>query len=94
MVSKNKRLKQLNIHKNKINVVVFSHIYFDATFSWGKNLFNNYEDWLIETIRALKNNKNVNLILKVHPSNISKDKSKDNLSREIVSLKKAFGEIP
>ena len=40
----------------------------------GKNLFNNYEDWLIETIRALKNNKNVNLILKVHPSNISKDK--------------------
>ena len=36
LVSKNEILKQLNISKNKINVVVFSHIYFDATFSWGK----------------------------------------------------------
>lgn len=94
LISKNEIIKKLKISKNKINVVVFSHIYFDATFSWGKNLFENYEIWLVETIRALKDNKNVNLILKVHPSNISKDKSKDNLSREIISLKKEFGNIP
>ena len=44
----------------------------------GENLFNNYEDWLNETIRAPKNNKNVNLILK-SPIEYFKDKSKDDL---------------
>ena len=83
----------LNINNNNLNVVIFSHIYYDATFSWGKNIFENYEEWLVETINILSKVKNINCILKVHPANLSKDKGYV-ISKEIASIKKKLGYIP
>ena len=94
-VSKQKFINELNLDINKKIVVLFSHIYFDATFSWGENIFNDYEDWLCMSIKSLLKNKNINIILKIHPANISKNFSdKKNKFKEINSLKKTLNKIP
>jgi hypothetical protein len=78
--------KLLNINNNNLNIVIFSHVYYDATFSWGKNIFKNYEEWLVETINILSRVKNITCILKVHPANLSKDKGY-TISIEVSSIK-------
>jgi hypothetical protein len=85
--------KLLNINNNNLNIVIFSHVYYDATFSWGKNIFKNYEEWLVETINILSRVKNINCILKVHPANLSKDKGY-TISKEVSSIKNKMGRIP
>ena len=31
---------------------IFSHILYDATFFYGESLFADYEEWLVEAVRA------------------------------------------
>ncbi len=87
--------KVLKINNNKKNIVIFSHIFYDATFSWGVNVFKNYEEWLIRSVNALCKNKNINPILKIHPANISKsNNNKKFINNEIEALKKIKNGIP
>tara|TARA_B100000989_G_scaffold92678_1_gene67063 strand:- start:12070 stop:13698 length:1629 start_codon:yes stop_codon:yes gene_type:complete len=85
--------KILNLDENKKNVVIFSHIFYDATFSWGINVFRDYEEWLIESVSALCKNSYVNPILKIHPANISKSNNKFT-NNEIKALKKLNKGVP
>ena len=88
-----KNQKILKLDENKKNVVIFSHIFYDATFSWGINVFKDYEEWLIESVSALCKNSYVNPILKIHPANISKSNNKFT-NNEIKALKKLKKGIP
>lgn len=66
--------RELNLNPAKPTAVVFSHVLWDATFWYGRNLFQDYGTWLIETIRAACRNPNVNWIIKMHPDNVWKEK--------------------
>jgi hypothetical protein len=74
---RNKRVKdrdeivaELGLDPSKKTAFVFSHVLYDATFWFGENLFADYADWLVETVKAAAKNTNVNWVIKLHPENV------------------------
>jgi hypothetical protein len=63
-------LKELEISNTKPIAIVFSHILYDSIFFYGTDLYPDYETWLIETVRLACGNRNVQWIIKLHPSNV------------------------
>ena len=89
---------QLNLDRDKKTAIIFPHIFWDGTFFFGKDLFKNYIDWYRETLRAANENKNLNWIIKSHPSNIIKN-NRDNISNnkeepELTIIKELFDNVP
>lgn len=64
--------RDLGLDPEKKTAFVFSHLLWDATFWYGKNLFQDYGEWLIETIRAACANPALNWVIKLHPDNVWK----------------------
>jgi hypothetical protein len=72
--------------------VVFAHISWDASFGRGRDLFGDYEEWLVETVRAACANPRVQWLIKVHPAHTGKSEvdfwqaetSEDRILRERV----------
>lgn len=87
---------ELRLDPGKKIAVVFSHVLWDATFFYGNNLFEDYEQWLIETVRAASGNDRVQWIIKVHPDYVWKMKKMGDTSevRDVVALRSAFDSLP
>ncbi|MDA2918670.1 hypothetical protein MYX76_04120 [Desulfobacterota bacterium AH_259_B03_O07] len=88
--------KRLGLDPRKRTALIFPHILWDGTFFWGKDLFRNYEEWFIETVRTACANNQVNWIIKVHPANIVKN-VRDGFqgeSSEVVAIRKHIGQLP
>jgi hypothetical protein len=64
--------RMLGLNPGKKTAVIFPHILWDASLSWGRDLFANYEEWLIETARGACANPDVNWVVKVHPAHVMK----------------------
>jgi hypothetical protein len=62
----------LNLDPSKRTVVVFSHVLWDANLFYGEDLFEDYGEWLVETVRAAVKNATVNWVIKLHPANVWK----------------------
>ena len=88
----------LNINNNNKKIVcIFSPVLWDANLFYGQDIFNDFEDWLIQTIRAAICNTNVIWLLKLHPANIWKLKRSNldpNLLSELEIINKEFGNLP
>lgn len=54
--------------EDKPFVVIFSHVFADAPHSCPATLFQDYYDWLNQTIKAIVSIKEVNWLIKPHPS--------------------------
>ena len=65
--SREEVFKQLGLDPSKKTAVVFSHVLWDATFFYGRGLFEDYETWLTETVRAAYDNPALNWVIKLHP---------------------------
>lgn len=87
---------QLGLDPQKKTAVIFSHVLWDATFFFGENLFPDYEQWLIETVRVACENDQVNWIIKVHPDYAWKMKQMGDRAapRDIQILHKVLGDLP
>jgi hypothetical protein len=88
--------RQLGLDPAKKTAVVFSHILWDATFFYGSDVFENYAQWLVETVRAASRNTNLNWIVKLHPANVWK-RVQDGASgefNEFALLKQKLGDLP
>ena len=88
--------KRLGLDPAKKTAFIFPHIFWDATFFWGTDLFESYEEWFIQTVRAACKNDSLNWVIKVHPANLVKDK-RDNVTTEhseITAIRKAVGTLP
>lgn len=86
---------RLGLDETKKTVLVVPHIFWDATFFWGRDLFADYEAWFVETMRLARSNDSVNWIVKVHPANAIKD-TRDGVTgthSEVKALN-ALGPIP
>lgn len=96
VLSKEALFSELGLDPNKKTFVIFPHIFWDATFFWGEDLFSNYEEWFIETVRVACKNQHVNWVIKVHPANLVKD-ARDGVNKEhseIAAIRKAVGDLP
>ncbi|MFC1593795.1 hypothetical protein ACFL38_00535 [Candidatus Omnitrophota bacterium] len=94
--SREQIIEQLGLDPQKKTAVVFSHILWDANLFYGDDLFEDYEEWFIETIQAAVENPNVNWIIKLHPGNVWK-RNREKISgelREITLIREKVGELP
>jgi hypothetical protein len=60
----------LGLQPGRKTAIIFSHILYDTLFFFGTDLFKDYAEWLIETVRAAVANPDLDWFIKVHPSNI------------------------
>jgi hypothetical protein len=70
IISANEARRLLEIPEYKKVAVIYSHILYDTLFFNGEDLFENYADWLVQTVKAACTNTNVLWFIKVHPSNL------------------------
>jgi hypothetical protein len=100
---KDKKLKtpeevkaQLHLDPAKKTAVIYSHILWDATFFYGKNLFDDYEQWLVETVKVACKNIAVNWIIKLHPDYVwkMKDMPPGTDPRDVTALRDFVGPLP
>lgn len=95
-VGKADLIVRLGLSPDKPTAVIFPHLFWDATFFWGSDLFADYEEWFVEAVKAAVANPALNWIVKVHPANMVKNR-RDNFSgdfSEIEAIRKAVGELP
>lgn len=95
-VDKATLITRLGLDPLRKTAVIFPHIFWDATFFWGKDLFENYEEWFIQTVQAACRNDRLNWVIKVHPANLVKNRRDGVMSEhsEITAIRKAVGELP
>jgi hypothetical protein len=88
--------RTLGLDPAKKTAVIFSHILYDATFFYGDNLFEDYEHWLVETVRAAIANPRLNWVVKVHPVNVWRSRMDGEalVQLEAQTLRKHFGALP
>lgn len=88
--------KQLGLDPKKKTAVIFSHVLWDATFFFGDNLFTDYEEWLLETVRVAVKNTNVNWLIKLHPDYVWKVKQlgPSAAARDAIAIQAGIGELP
>lgn len=87
---------ELGLDPRKRIAVIFPPVLWDASFSWGEGLFDDYEDWLVETLRVAAENTAVNWIVKLHPVTLWRaevEGYRGELSETAV-IRRRLGELP
>jgi hypothetical protein len=87
---------RLGLRPGRKTCAIFPHMFWDATFFWGVDVFRNYEDWFIEALKGAGANRELDWIVKIHPANVAKDR-RDNFTgqpSELVAIRKALGPLP
>lgn len=96
IMERDKIIAALGLDPQKKIAVIFSHLFWDATFFWGEDLFADYQEWFIATIKAAAANPAVQWIVKVHPANVVK-LHRDGYQGELVeklAIRQAIGSLP
>ena len=87
---------RFSLDRQKPVAVVFSHVLWDANLFYGDDLFEDYGEWFVETVRAACANTAMNWLLKIHPANVWK-RSYENIIREYtetVLIRREIGDLP
>jgi hypothetical protein len=63
---------RLSLDPAKKTATVFSHVLWDANLFFGDDLFENYGEWFVATVRAAAANPHLNWLIKLHPANLWK----------------------
>jgi hypothetical protein len=88
--------RKIGLDLSKKTAFIFPHISWDASFIWGTSLFRNYEEWLVETVRAACANDQVNWVIKIHPAHVGKSVQEGTHwePAEVTVLCKYIGPLP
>lgn len=81
----------LQLDPQKKTAVIFAHVSWDGAFFFGEDLFADFDDWLVQTVRAACQNPHLNWIVKLHPLNVLKfaqEGKTDFEETEMVHLRK------
>jgi hypothetical protein len=70
--SRDEIAERLGLDPARKTAVVFSHVLWDANMFYGRDLFDDQEQWFVETVRAACANTDVNWLVKLHPANLWK----------------------
>lgn len=97
-IIKNKKdiIEELDLDPSKKTAIIFSHLFWDATFFWGDDLYKDYKEWYLATIDIASKNPTVNWIVKIHPANIVKLNRSGFTGElsEILAIKEKFASLP
>lgn len=88
--------RALGLDPEKKTAVLFAHMFWDATLFYGKDVFRDYKEWFVETVRAACRNTALNWLIKVHPANLVKlnrDGYQGELA-ELAAIREEIGELP
>jgi hypothetical protein len=85
---------RLRLDPSKKTAFIFPHISWDASFGRGQDLFESYDEWLIETVRAACANETLQWIIKIHPAHVFKSIYDQRQSTEEETLRRRFGRLP
>jgi hypothetical protein len=94
VLTSDKLYSELNIDKDKQTAIIFSHMFWDASFSFGTDLFDNYYDWFVNVIHVAQNKPDINWIIKIHPANSCKA-SRDGYKgehKELIAIREVLGD--
>jgi hypothetical protein len=96
MKSKEEIQRELGLDPHKKTVVLFSHILWDANLFYGEDLFDDFGEWFLETVRVAYANPNVNWVIKLHPGNIWKRISEgwNDTGDEVGLIQSRLGPLP
>jgi len=86
----------LHLDPRKPTAFICPNILSDTPLMWARPLFQTYEDWLVETVRAAIRNERVNWVIKIHPANIGR-RIKDGFKGpppEVIALERRLGRLP
>lgn len=79
--SPNEIRRELDLDDEKPTVVVYSHILWDANMFYGEDLFDDQQQWFVETLKAAVENPRANWVIKLHPDTVWKRK-RDHVAGE------------
>jgi hypothetical protein len=88
--------RELGFEPGRKIAVIFAHMFWDATLFYGQDLFDDYEDWFCESLKAAAANDRLDWVIKIHPANLVKD-SRDGFQgehSEIRAIRETLGELP
>jgi hypothetical protein len=87
--------QELRLDPRKRTAVVFSHVAWDAAFFFGTCLFEDFEEWLFETVRfAAEEGRHLNWIVKLHPFNAFKLRREDRQEESEMRLLRRLMPLP
>lgn len=87
---------RFGLDRQKPTAVIFSHVLWDANLFYGDDLFEDYGEWFVETVRAACSNHALNWLIKVHPANVWK-RNYERITQEyaeLVLIDRAIGQLP
>jgi hypothetical protein len=96
MPTRDEIVQHVGLDPARKTAVVFPHLFWDATFFWGEDLFDDYRDWFCHVLRTAARNNRVNWIIKLHPASIVKDRRDGFVGEapEVVAMREVLGELP
>jgi len=96
ILNREELVERLHLDPARRTAVIFAHIFWDATFFWGEDLFESYEDWFVQTVRAACQNDRLNWIVKLHPANTVKLRRDGHVGEcaEMAALRDKVGPLP
>jgi hypothetical protein len=96
MYSRDDLSRELHLDVYKKTAVIFPHMFWDASFFYGKDLFRDYYDWFVNVLRVAAENTSLNWIIKVHPANVVKAKRDKYFGehKELLAVYEALGDLP
>ncbi len=95
-LSKDDLVRELKLNPNRKTAVVFSHVLWDGNLFYGEDLFKDYGDWFIQTVKAACQNTDLNWIIKLHPANVWK-RSYEQVTEEyaeVILIRDEIGDLP
>jgi hypothetical protein len=72
ILSREATRRELGLSGDRKVAVIFPHILWDGSFFYGEDLFEDYTEWLVETIKAACANDRLQWVVKLHPAHIVK----------------------
>lgn len=68
VLTKKELCSEYHLNQNLPVVILMAHIFCDAPHGYPNALYDDYYDWVVNSIRCLSKNEKVNFLVKEHPS--------------------------
>lgn len=98
-INREEARKKIGISPSSKVAIIYSHILYDTLFFNGEDLYKNYAEWFVETVKLACNNKELIWFIKIHPSNLWRGEINDENQlaskyEEIRLIEENIGELP
>lgn len=79
VLTKDEFAAKLGLDLSKKTVIIMAHTFTDAVFNYGTYYFRDYYDWLEQILKIAREVKDVNWVLKPHPTRHAYNESADSI---------------